>query len=58
VDSVIEDREEWADSHGYEHYRCPVCGRGFYTDGDPRGECCADDDDDDDDDDDVPLDVP
>jgi hypothetical protein len=56
VDSVIEDREEWADSHGYEHYRCPVCGRGFYTDGDPRGECCADDDDDDDDD--VPLDVP
>lgn len=32
--------QDWADDHGYIRYKCPVCGRAFETDGDPRGECC------------------
>jgi DNA-directed RNA polymerase subunit RPC12/RpoP len=40
---------EWAEDHGYVSYRCPQCGKTFWTDSDPRGECCqasADEEDD------------
>ena len=31
---------QWAEDHGYQSYRCPHCGQTFWTDSDPRGECC------------------
>lgn len=37
---MTEDQEDWANDHGYCRYKCPECGRTFWTDGDPRGECC------------------
>ena len=44
----MSDLEDWGEQHGYVHYTCPVCGRGFSTDGDPRGECCGTEEDEDD----------
>lgn len=37
----MDDELDRAEELGYVRYRCPHCGRIFYTDGDPRGECCA-----------------
>ena len=28
----------WEEEHGYEEYKCWICGRVFWTDGTP--ECC------------------
>lgn len=30
----------WAEDHGYMRYRCGKCGRVFWSDGNPSGECC------------------
>lgn len=37
-----DERQEWADDHGYVRYRCPVCHRIFHSDSGPEGQCCPD----------------
>lgn len=27
-----EEKEQWADDHGYSRYRCPKCHKTFWTD--------------------------
>ena len=34
-----EEREEWADDHGYQQYRCPGCHKLYYSDSGPIGNC-------------------
>ena len=38
----------WAEQHGYAQYHCPVCGKVFWTDGDPSQECCEKEEEEDD----------
>lgn len=30
------EREEFAEMHGYDRYRCPTCHRSFYSDSGPH----------------------
>jgi rubrerythrin len=34
-----EEREEWADDHGYVRYRCPHGHGSFWSDSGPEGNC-------------------
>lgn len=33
-DNDCDDRETWAEAHGFRHIRCPTCGWSGMTDGD------------------------
>lgn len=37
-----EEREEWADDHGYYHYTCRKCGKSGWTDTSPECDCGGD----------------
>jgi hypothetical protein len=37
--SGCKDKEEWADMHGYQQYRCPGCHQLYYSDSGPVGNC-------------------
>jgi hypothetical protein len=39
---ISEDREDWADSHGYYHWKCRDCGMSGWTDTSPDCACRAD----------------
>lgn len=38
-----EEKEQWADDHGYMRYRCPKCHKTFYDDSSPVCPSCGED---------------
>lgn len=39
IDDLIDDREQWAEDHGYYHWKCRDCGASGWTDTSPDCAC-------------------